>query len=182
MNTMLRQEDSTMTPDEKMELEKMRAAAMSRQGDVEEMEDEAYAMAAPKGKFSGKVANALVEATNRLLPLFGLTDKYERFDSAMMTELPVDFVRLLSMFKAAVDDAVAEGVLPEDAVIELSVIKDDAGLQGLAGRIGMAAKSPGFKRFLMRKVKEAPEMEEEESDEPTSEEEMSEEDLFMSRM
>lgn len=169
-----------MTPDEKTELEKMRAEAMSRQGDVEEMEDAAYATAAPKGKFSGKAANALVDATNRLLPLFGLTDKYDRFDGATMTELPVDFVRLLSMFKAAVDDAVAEGALPEDAVIELSVIKDDAGLQALAGRIGMAAKSPSFKRFLMRKVKEAPEMEE--SDEPTSEEEMSEEDLFMSRM
>jgi hypothetical protein len=140
-----------MTPDEKMEIEKMRAEAMNRQGDIEESEDEIYSAQSPKGRFTSKGANALVEATNRLLPMFGVGDKYDRF-SGNMTELPTDFVRLLSMFKAAMDDAIAEGILPEDASIDLTIVTDDSGLQGLAGRIGMAAKSAAFKRFLAKKT------------------------------
>lgn len=175
-----------MTPDQKAELEKMRAEAMSRQGDVEEAEDEIYSAQAPKGRFTAKGANALVEATNRLLPLFGVNDKYERF-KGNMTELPVEFVRLLSMFKAAIDDAIAEGILPEDAMIDLTIVTDDSGLQSLAGRIGMAAKSPQFKRFLGKKTMKrgGEEMAEEgEYAEAEGEEEkpMSEDELFMSRM
>jgi len=157
-----------MTPDEKMDIEKMRADAMSRQGEVEDSEDEMYASSAPKGKFSGKAANSLVEATNRLLPLFGITDKYDRFGGESMTTLPPAFMRILTMFGKAIDDAVSDGVLSEDATIDLTVITDDSGLQGLAGRIGMAAKSPQFKRFLLKKVSEkgasAPEAKEEEED------------------
>lgn len=176
-----------MTPDEKMELEKMRAEAMTRQGEVEEKEDEMYASASPKGRFSGKALNSLVDATNRLLPLFGIEDAYPKFGGEMQTSLPPAFVRLLTMFSKAIDDAVAEGILPEDATIDLTVITDDSGLQGLAGRLGMAAKSPGLKRFLKRKVSEpTAEAEPMMGDEPTEEEDMMSEDktnaLFTERM
>ena len=94
------------------------------------------------------------------------------------------------MFSKAIEDAVADGALPEDAMIDLSVITDDSGLQSLAGRIGMAAKSPQFKRFLMRKVSEkgASEMVEDagegEDTEAADAEEMSKgmDKLFKSRM
>ena len=172
-----------MTPEEKTDLEKLRAEAMTRQGEVEASEDEMYSASAPKGKFSGKAANSLVEATNRLLPLFGITDKYDRFGGGSMTTLPPEFMRLLSMFSKAIGDAVEEGILPEDATVDLKIITDDAGLQGLAGRIGMAAKSPQFKRFLLRKTSDAaPEAEEEEED---MSEEMGSDDtdkLFTERM
>jgi len=158
-----------MTPDEKMDLEKMRSQAMTRQGEVEEGEDELFAAASPKGKFTGKALNGLVEATNRLLPLFGLDDKYDRFGSETLTSLPPEFVRLLTMFSKAMGDAIEAGILPEDTMIDMKIVVDDNGLQALAGRLGMAAKSPGFKRFLLRKVSEsAPGAEEEE--EETSEE------------
>ena len=161
-----------MTPDEKMELEKMRAQAMTRQGEVEESEDELYAATAPKGKFTSKAANALVEATNRLLPMFGVEEKYDRFGgSATMTTLPPEFVRLLTMFSKAIGDAVEMGALPEDAIIDLSIVTDDNGLQSLAGRIGMAAKSREFKRFLSQKTEGS----EERMAAPEEGEEMSEE-------
>lgn len=144
-----------MTPDEKMNLEKMRAEAMTREGETEEMEDEVYASSAPKGRFSGKALNSLVDATNRLLPLFGVTDAYPKFGGEVQTTLPPAFMRVLTMFQKAIGDAVAEGVLPEDASVDLTIITDDAGLQGLAGRLGMAAKSPGLKRFLKKAVMEA---------------------------
>jgi hypothetical protein len=176
-----------MTPEEKADIEKMRATAMSRQGEIESAEDEMYTAASPKGRFTGKAANTLVDATNRLLPLFGINDKYDRFGGGAMTSLPPEFVRILTMFSKAISDAIDAGVLPEDAMIDMTIVTDDSGLQGLAGRIGMAAKSPQFKRFLMRKVTETAPMGEE--DEGTGEEEMSEEmgsedmdKLMMSRM
>ena len=173
-----------MTPDEKMEIEKMRAEAMTRQGEVEESEDELYAASSPKGKFSGKALNSLVDATNRLIPLFGIEDKYDRFGSATITSLPPEFMRLLTMFSKAMSDAIEEGILPEDAMIDMKVVTDDNGLQALAGRIGMAAKSPGFKRFLLRKTSEsAPEAEGEDEEEMS--EEMGSDDmdkLMMERM
>ena len=172
-----------------IDLKTMGKEVQKRQGEVEEKEDMLYEKASPKGKFSDKSLNALVQATNRLTPLFGIKDTYPSFDKGMQTELPAEFVRLLSMFKAAISDAIDQGILPEDAMIDLAVITDDNGIQALAGRIGMAAKSGSFKRFLNQKTggaKSAP-MEEEPSN--TEEEDMSEgmsEDstnkLFQSRM
>lgn len=135
-----------------IDLETMGKEVQQRQGEVEEKEDMLYEKASPKGKFSGKSLNALVQAVNRLTPLFGIKDTYPAFGGESMTELPAEFVRLLSMFKAAVSDAIDQGILPEDAMIDLSVITDDNGIQALAGRIGMAAKSGGFKRFLSAKT------------------------------
>ena len=177
-----------------IDLETMGKEVQKRQGEVEGKEDMLYAQASPKGKFSDKSLNALVQATNRLTPLFGIKDTYPSFEKGMQTELPSEFVRLLSMFKAAISDAIDQGILPEDAMIDLSVITDDNGIQALAGRIGMAAKSGGFKRFLNQKttaVKESPyEDTSYEADMPMNSkahaaEEMSEEGtnkLFQSRM
>ena len=177
-----------------IDLETMGKEVQKRQGEVEGKEDMLYSQASPKGKFSGKSLNALVQAVNRLTPLFGIKDTYPTFSGATVTELPPEFVRLLSMFKAAIADAVDQGILPEDAVIDLSVITDDSGIQSLAGRIGMVAKSGGFKRFLNTKtgpVKESPtEDTSYETDMPINSkahqvEEMSEEGtnkLFQSRM
>lgn len=175
-----------MTPEEKSNLEKMRAEAMTRQGDVEESEDEMYAEASPKGRFTPKGTGSLVDAANRLLPLFGIEEKYDKIPGAIQT-LPPQFVRLLTMFSKAIADAVDEGILPEDTLIDLKVVTDDNGLQGLAGRINMASKSPGFKKFLTRKVTEAGtgEMKEGEYEEAPEGGEDSEEDtdkLFASRM
>ena len=175
-----------MTPDEKASLDKMRATAIARQGEVEESEDEMYAEASPKGRFSPKGTGALVDAANRLLPLFGIEEKYDKFGAA--TSLPPEFVRLLTMFAKAIADAVDEGILPEDALIDLKVVTDDNGLQGVAGRIGMVAKSPAFKKFLTRKVatRGAEEMGEGEyTESPESEGEgegMDTDKLFASRM
>jgi len=172
-----------MTPDEKSDLDKMRATAMTRQGEVEETEDEMYAEASPKGRFTAKGTTALVEAANRLLPLFGIEEKYDKFGAA--TTLPPEFVRLLTMFSKAIADAVDAGILPEDAVVDLKVVTDDAGLQGLAGRMNMVAKSPGFKKFLLRKITErgAEEMGEGEyTESPEGEGEVDTDTLFASRM
>jgi len=176
--------DKQMDDVTKIDLETMGKEVQQRQGEVEGKEDMLYAQASPKGKFSDKSLNALVQAVNRLTPLFGIKDSYPSFDRGMVTELPSEFVRLLSMFKAAISDAVDQGILPEDAMIDLSVITDDNGIQALAGRIGMAAKSGGFKRFLSAKTsgpKGGP-MEEDTTDAPSEATEAATDKLFQSRM
>jgi len=174
------------------ELEGMKERAMQRQGEVEQSEDELYAAASPKGRFSGKALNALVDAANRLTPLFGITEKYEKFGPETLTELPPAFIRLISMFSKAISDAIDDGSLSEDAGIDITTITDDSGLQGLAGRLNMAAKSPQFKKFLKSPKKTEVEVEinvggegEEEEGGKKSPEEMSAEEtdaMFASRM
>jgi hypothetical protein len=172
-----------MSPEEKANLESMRSAAMTRQGDFDEQEDEMYAASAPKGSFSGKAANALVLVTNKLLPLFGVKEPYDRFSEPKMTTLPPDFMRVLTMFGKAIEDAIDEGALPEDAKIDLTVVTDDNGLQTLAGRIGMAAASGAFKRFLSKKTKDpAPAEEESMEEEAPMDSAESTDTLFAGRM
>jgi hypothetical protein len=160
--------EKKMTPLESADLEKMKETVMRRTGDVEEIEDENYAAASPKGRFTPKGLNVLVDASNKLAPLFGVEDKYPKFTGIeTVTTLPAEFVRLLSMFAKAISDAVEADILPTDAEVDLMTVTDDSGLQSLAGRIGMAAASPKMKKFLLRKVMKtgAAEMTEEESPE-----------------
>jgi len=138
-----------------------------------EMEDEdTYATMAPKGTFTSRGLDPLVKNTNKLLVLFGQDPSYPK---VMDTDkLPTDFTRILSMFVAAVDDAVDEGILNPEMKIDLSQIRDDAGLMSLSGKIEMLAKDREFKRFLQEDQKEepAPEMEEEMAMSPEEEDAM----------
>ena len=113
-----------------------------------ETEDESQMQAvAPKGNYTPKGLNALVKASNVLLPLFGQTGDYPLF-SAPAKELPTDFVRVLMMFKGAADDAVAEEVMGPDAQFSLDGLIDDTALMALAGKLTMLANSKDFKKFL----------------------------------
>lgn len=110
-------------------------------------EDEALMEAAPKGKFTPKGLAPLVKAANMLLPLFGQTADYPAI-SGELAQLPTDFFRVLSMFKAAVDDAIAEEVIGQEMAIDFNSIKDDTSLMLLSGKIQQLAKDKAFKQFL----------------------------------
>ena len=119
--------------------------------DVAQADDEVYMEMAPKGNFTPKGLNNLVKAANQLLPLFGQTPDYPTFTESVKV-LPTDFVRVLAMFKAAVDEAIAEGVLGEELAISFDNVIDDIALTSLAGKISQMARNFNFKKFL----KEAP--------------------------
>jgi hypothetical protein len=149
-----------------------------------EAEDEMFMEMAPKGKFTPKGLMALVKETNKMLPLFGQEGNYPALNQAM-GQLPTDFVRILAMFSAAVDDAIASDVLSPDMALDFSGVKDDTGLMMLAGKLNSILKSMEFKRFLKEPQ---PQKEEEEmtyDEERTPMPEMGEDDaesLMMSRM
>ena len=144
-----------------------------------EMEDEdTYATMAPKGTFTSRALDPLVKNTNKLLVLFGQDPSYPKIMDTNV--LPTDFVRVLAMFVAAVDDAVEAGILNPEMKIDLGSIRSDAELMSLSGKIEMLARDREFKRFLQEEQPE--EMEPEEAPEA---EMMTEEDadkMMMERM
>lgn len=138
-----------MNPEDNAKMDQMKSAMNDAQAHVEDKEDTLYSQASPRGKFTGKALNGLVQAANKLSVLFGITDKYPTFGNETVVSLPTDFVRLLSMFSKAIGDAIDNGILDDGNAIDLAGITDDAGIQALAGRLNMAAASPAFKRSLM---------------------------------
>ena len=156
---------------------------------AQESEESMYQLAAPKGNYTIKGLNPLVIATNKLLPLFGQEPTYPKF-SGNAKELPTDFVRVLTMFKTAVDDAIAEDEIGADMAFELESLVDDTSLAMLAGKLSKLAIDKAFKKFLSSppkdetKASEAGEeagMPEEESGLPAGGKE-SIDNLFASRM
>lgn len=144
-----------------------------------EMEDEdLYMKMAPKGNFTSRGLDPLVKTTNKLLPLFGQDPSYPKVADTKV--LPTDFTRILSMFVAAVDDAVEAGVLEPEMKIDLGMVTDDMSLMSLSGKLDMLSKNKDFKRFLQEEAPEEPEMEEKVAEMEMSPEE--EDAMMMERM
>lgn len=110
-------------------------------------DSETVKVLSPKGNFTGRGLAPLVKATNKLLPLFGQSGDYPTLPGNLK-ELPEDFTRVITMFVAAVNDAIAEEVVGPEMAISLDSITDDTGLLTLAGKLQMLASSKDFKKFL----------------------------------
>lgn len=152
--------------------------------EAEYMDEQKFMEMAPKGKFTPRALMPLVKETNKLLPLFGQEPNYPALKEEL-GQLPTDFVRVLSMFQAAVDDAIAADVLAPDMKIDFSAIKDDSGLMLLAGKLNQLQKSMEFKRFLKEPSKEEESMGQSMGEEGAEEMGMSpeeEDNMLMSRM
>ena len=133
--------------------------------DLEETDEALYDKMAPTGDFSKKSLSNLVSATNRLLPAFGQSPDYPTF-AEDLTKLPTDFVRVISMFADAVDDAVEAEVVGSDMSLSLDAITDDLSLTSAASKLDALSRNKEFKKFLREpyaksESKEKPEMEEE---------------------
>ena len=70
--------------------EGMLAEDLNQAEDADEMEFEALS---PEGSFTSKSLNALVKATNKLLPAFGQTPDYPTF-SEDISKFPTDFTQI----------------------------------------------------------------------------------------
>lgn len=171
---------SNMATDIKIEME-----GNPFEGQVEEATEAdamLYTEMAPKGRFTSKSMNALVQATNKLLPLFDQEPNYPTFDPGTYEAWPEDLTRIFAMFAAASRDAATEDVISPELAISLEGIVNDNDVQMLAGRVSELAKAREFKRWLNTDM-------EEEEIEPVREEEaqegMSDEDieaLFVQRV
>lgn len=117
---------------------------------LKEIEDAQLRELSPKNKggFSVKPLNTLVAEYNKIAPLFGIKDKYPMFSEAVF-ELPPDFMQVLMMVKAAVDDAIKAEVIPANLAFTVGDVKDDKGLLTLASKLKVLSGNRDFKDFLM---------------------------------
>jgi hypothetical protein len=142
--------------------------------DYEEEMDSSFSESAPKGKFTKPVLNELVDAYREVQKLMGFeeADLYPMFEEKIVTEFPPEFVRGLAMLAKAAEDYGQPGM------IDLSGVKDNAGVATLAAKVRMLAEDPEFEKFLGEDA--GPEGEEDEmEDEMGAEGEMDE--MFRSR-
>ncbi len=150
-------------------------------------EDELVGEFQPRGNFTRKPLNALVVQAKKGQPLYGLKADYPNFPEDQ-TELPIEFVRLLLMFKQSIDDAIVADVLDEEDTFVLEDITDDSSLKILAGKLGKVFRNSKFKKFLATPDEEVVELspaEESLDDERTPLPEGSDEsieDLFLERV
>lgn len=151
-------------------------------GMAEEADAEMFEAMAPRGNFTSRGLDPLVRSTNRMLPLFDQSGDYPNVEDTEV--LPTDFVRILAMFQAAVEDAISEDVLREEMRIDLDGVIDDTGLMTIAGKLDMLSKDREFKKFLKEpmddEVAGEEEMGMEMEDEAMTEDEMDR--MMMARM
>jgi hypothetical protein len=141
--------------------------------DYESEMDSAFMEGAPKGKFTKPVINELVTAFRDVQKLMGFEgeDLYPMFEEAVVTEFPPEFVRGLAMLAKAAEDYGQPGM------IDLSGIKDNAGVAQLAAKVKKLAADPEFEKFLSEDS--SSENEDMPEDENTGESEMDE--MFRAR-
>jgi len=107
---------------------------------AQEAEDAAFEAAAPTGKYSARALNQVVKSLNAVLPLFGVA-AYPEFTEDQ-TQLPVEFVKQLTMAFKAADES---GVMGD---VDLTRTTDDRGLLMLAGKLDVLAKSRDFRDWV----------------------------------
>jgi hypothetical protein len=133
---------------EPKEMEEEKAMGMAREADVE-MDDMAE-MAAPEGKYSQRSLNVLVDALNKVLPLFDPTlPKIGMQSVDIVGKLPPEIIKAITMVNQACKDAALTNLAPSiDAMI------DDRGIEMVAGKLILLSKNRDFIMFLKSKPKE----------------------------
>lgn len=120
-------------------------------GDIEmaKEEEDAGFMSLLEGiQVSPKALIGLMNALNKLLPLFGLPTIKEK-------ELTPEAVRALSMIAQAVTDAVGMEEIPAELEYSLEDMKGgDSSVIVISGKLDRLSKVPAFKKFLKSKPTE----------------------------
>ena len=150
--------------------------------DAEDVSEQVFETAAPAVKASKSEVNSIVGAVNKVMPLFGMS---ERVESATMDyddePLSEDLVRFLTMILSAAEDAGIDDL----SVAVMDDLYDGRSLEMLAGQIAGLARNQAFKTWLKTEKREpakaAPKAEGP-NDSADGEDAFDDMDLFASRM
>jgi len=127
-------------------LETLISQAEAQIGSASRAQDEIFSMVSPRGTFTVQGFSPLVDALNIALPFFGQPAVARVSESGQTIPDPV--LRPLMMTITAINDAVSDSVLPEELAINVANIVSDTDLKMIAAKIGSAAKSMAFRKFL----------------------------------
>jgi hypothetical protein len=125
------------------DMKSVEIAVMTPAREAEGMMDEVFSQAAPKGRFTKSVMNALASAYRDAQKAMGFPEQemYPDFD-ADVTEFPAEFVRGLAMLSSAAEDYGKPGL------IELDGITADEDVARLAATIQSLMADQEFIAFL----------------------------------
>ena len=157
------------------------------EGEVGELMGERKTRPAPviRGTWSPAALTSFVTAVNRAAALFAVEPVV--LPDTAISELPSDIANIVGLIASAINDAVADDVLPAELAFSPESLTSDAALTAVAGKIGKAISTQGFRRWLKEKPEPAPESEDEAINVDVDlsvdgEEEENEDELFASRM
>jgi len=127
--------------------------AMDMAGEADtEMNDMADAVA-PDGKYSQRSLNVLVDALNKLLPMFDATLPMIPMQSVdIVGKLPTEIIKAITMINQACKDAQLTNLAPS-----IDEMIDDRGIEMVAGKLILLGKNRDFQMFLKAKPKGGPE-------------------------
>jgi len=101
-------------------------------------------MVAPSGSYDARSLNALVDALNKVIPLFDKTlPLLQPYDGDVKGKLPTELVKAVSMIYKAATDAGFPDLAPS-----IDILTDSRSLQMAAGKIILLAKNREFGQFL----------------------------------
>ena len=111
--------------------------------EYEDEMDSSFSEQAPSGKFTKATMNELVGVFRNAQEIMGFAEEeqYPEF-TGPVTEFPPDFVRGLAMLAKAAEDYGQPGL------IDLSVLRDDAGVALLVAKIQSLLQDEEFQAFL----------------------------------
>lgn len=136
-----------------MDPEEEKAMGMAAEADAEV--DDISLMAAPDGKYSVRSLNVLVDALNKLIPLFDPSLPMIPMQSVdVVGKLPVEIIKAITMINQATKDAQLPDLAPS-----LNDMVDDRGIEMVAGKLILLQKNRDFSMFLKMKPKGMPETE-----------------------
>lgn len=126
-----------------MDEKSIEVAILTPATEAENMMDDVFAQAAPKGRFSKTVMNALVKVYRDAQKMMGFPEDemYAEFTEDV-TEFPPEFVRGLAMLASAAED------FGQPDVIILDGITKDEDVARLAAKIEALLADPKFSEFL----------------------------------
>lgn len=127
-------------------LESLISQAEAQIGSASRAQDEIFNVVSPRGNFTPQGFSPLVDALNIALPLFG-QPTLARVSEPSQT-IPDPILRPFMMIVTAINDAVSDSVLPQELAIHVANIVSDNDLKMIAAKIGSAAKSMSFKKYL----------------------------------
>lgn len=129
--------------------------AMDMAGEADTEMDDMAEMAAPDGKYSQRSLNVLVDALNKILPMFDATlPKIQMQPVDIVGKLPVEIIKAITMINQACKDAQLANLAPS-----LNDMVDDRGIEMVAGKLILLAKNRDFMMFLKARPKGSPEVE-----------------------
>lgn len=152
---------------DEMEMEMGGEGGMKAAMELDQEEDDALSSASPSVTVKARTISALVQALNKVMPLFSAPKIEVEITDLKEEPMPLDLMKALQMLNAAYSD------YADEELVSIPSMADDKGALIEVSKIMKVLSDKGFAKYLKKeamapkveKESPAPEMESEDEDE-----------------